>query len=116
MQRLIKWKLTPSRIIIIYMVVGGLWMLLSEEILMPVVGDPATFARLEILIDWLYVVATAWMLYALIKRNTLATQKATEALRQSEEWFRQLAEHVQKAFWTYTLTQDRFIYVSPAKE
>jgi PAS domain S-box-containing protein len=116
MQRLIKWKLTPLRIIIIYMVVGGLWMLLSEEILMAVINDPTTFARLEILIDWLYVVATAWMLYELIRRNIAATQEATEALRESEEQFRQLAEHVQEAFWLYSPDQDRFTYISPVYE
>jgi PAS domain S-box-containing protein len=116
MRQLVKWKLTPLRIIIIYIIVGGLWMLLSEEILMTAIGDPATFAHFEILIDWLYVVATAWMLYELIRRNVAATQKATEALRESEEQFRQLAEHVQEAFWLYTPDQGRFTYVSPAYE
>jgi PAS domain S-box-containing protein len=116
MQRLIKWKLTPSRIIIIYMVVGGLWMLLSEEILMVVINDPTTFARIEILINWLYVVVTAWMLYELIRRNIAATQKATGALQESEEQFRQLAEHVQEAFWLYSPDQDRFTYISPVYE
>lgn len=113
---LIKWKLTPLKIIIIYMIVGGLWMLLSEEILMAVINDPTTFARLEILIDWLYVVATAWMLYELIRRNIAATQEATEALQESEEQFRQLAEHVQETFWLYSPDQDRFTYISPVYE
>ncbi len=116
MQQLIKWKLTPLRIIIIYMIVGGLWMLLSEEMLMTIVSDPTTFARLEILIDWLYIVATAWMLYGLIRRNVATTQEATEALRESEEQFRQLAEHVQEVFWLYSPDQGRFTYVSPAYE
>jgi PAS domain S-box-containing protein len=116
MQRLATWKLTPLRIIIIYMVVGGLWMLLSEEILMAVINDPTAFARLEILMDWLYVVATAWMLYELIRRDIEATRAATEALQESEEQFRQLAEHVQEAFWLYSPEQDRFTYISPVYE
>ena len=116
MQQLIKWKLTPLRIIIVYMVVGGLWMLLSKEILMAVISDPTTLARLEILIDWLYVVATAWMLYGLIRRNIAATQEAAQALQESEEQFRQLAEHVQEAFWVYSFDQGRFTYISPAYE
>ncbi|MFL7791687.1 MAG: PAS domain-containing protein [Anaerolineae bacterium] len=116
MQQLIKWKLTPLRIIIVYMVVGGLWMLLSEEILIALISDPTTFARLEILIDWLYVATTAWMLYGLIRRNIAATQEATEALQESEEQFRQLAEHVQEAFWVYSFDQNRFTYISLAYE
>ena len=113
MRQLIKWKLTPLRIIIIYLTVGGLWMLLSEEILMAVISDPTAFARLEILVDWLYVAATAWMLYELIRRNIAATRDATEALQESEEQFRQLAKHVQEAFWVYSFDQNRFTYISP---
>jgi PAS domain S-box-containing protein len=116
MRQLVKWKLTPSRIIIVYIIVGGLWMLLSEEILIAIIGNQTTFARIEILVNWLYVVATAWMLYALIRRNVAATREATEARRESEEQFRQLAEHVQEAFWLYTPDLGRFTYVSPAYE
>ena len=115
-RRLIRWELTPLRIIIIYVIVGGLWMLLSDELLIAVVSDPVTRGRLEILTDWLYVVATAWMLHALIRRNIAATQEATEALQDSEEQFRQLAGHVQEAFWIYSPDQGLFTYVSPAYE
>ena len=115
-RRLLKWRPTPLRIIVIYVIVGGLWMLLSDEVLRAAVSDPMIRGRLEMLTDWLYVVATAWMLYALIQRNVAATQEALEALQQSEEQFRQLAEHVQEAFWMSTPDQDRFTYVSPVYE
>ena len=38
------------------------------------------------------------------------------ALRDSEERFRQLAEHIREVFWVYGITEERLLYVSPAYE
>ncbi len=38
------------------------------------------------------------------------------ALRDSEERFRQLTEHIREVFWIYGLAEERLIYVSPAYE
>jgi PAS domain S-box-containing protein len=37
-------------------------------------------------------------------------------LRDSEERFRQLAEHIREVFWVYGITEERLLYVSPAYE
>jgi two-component system cell cycle sensor histidine kinase/response regulator CckA len=44
------------------------------------------------------------------------SRKAEEALRESEERFRQLAENIQEVFWLTDLAQDQMLYVSPAYE
>jgi two-component system sensor kinase FixL len=36
------------------------------------------------------------------------------ALRDSEERFRQLAEHIREVFWVYGIAEERLLYVSPA--
>lgn len=38
------------------------------------------------------------------------------ALRDSEERFRQLAEHIREVFWVYGIMEERWLYVSPAYE
>ncbi|MFO7641193.1 MAG: PAS domain-containing protein, partial [Candidatus Competibacteraceae bacterium] len=38
------------------------------------------------------------------------------ALRDSEERFRQLTEHIREVFWIYGLAEERLIYISPAYE
>jgi diguanylate cyclase (GGDEF)-like protein/PAS domain S-box-containing protein len=43
-------------------------------------------------------------------------KRAEEALRESEEQFRQLAENIPEVFWITNVDQDQFIYISPAYE
>jgi PAS domain S-box-containing protein len=43
-------------------------------------------------------------------------RQAREALRESEERFKQLAENVREVFWMSDATQTRMIYISPAYE
>ncbi|HTA41824.1 MAG TPA: EAL domain-containing protein [Bryobacteraceae bacterium] len=43
-------------------------------------------------------------------------RQAQEALRKSEEQFRQLAEHIQEVFWILDCAQTNIVYVSPAWE
>ncbi len=47
----------------------------------------------------------------------IAARVHTEiALRDSEERFRQLAEHIREVFWVYGIMEERLLYVSPAYE
>ncbi|MDA0269169.1 MAG: response regulator, partial [Cyanobacteria bacterium] len=43
-------------------------------------------------------------------------QRAETALKSSEERFRQLAEHIESAFWIRDLPQEELAYISPAYE
>jgi len=45
-----------------------------------------------------------------------ARVQAECALRDSEERFRQLAEHIREVFWVYGIVEERWLYVSPAYE
>ena len=45
-----------------------------------------------------------------------ARVQAECALRDSEERFRQLAEHIREVFWVYGIAEERMLYVSPAYE
>ena len=54
-----KRGLTPFRIVAIYVAVGGLWILFSDQLLAGVVSDLVTLARLHTLKGWFYVLVTA---------------------------------------------------------
>jgi signal transduction histidine kinase len=82
---LLKLTDTPLKITAIYAIMGGLWILFSDQLLTALVSDPGTFARLEMLKGWFYVFVTAGLLYVLIRR-------ADEAQRASEQQHRQMLE------------------------
>jgi PAS domain S-box-containing protein len=44
------------------------------------------------------------------------TRQSEQALRRSDERFRQLAENILEVFWLYDMTVGRIIYISPAYE
>jgi len=54
------------RIVIIYLVLGILWILLSDRVLAMLVDDPALLSWLQTFKGWAYVLVTALLLYALI--------------------------------------------------
>ena len=49
-------------------------------------------------------------------RNITTRKNMEEALRRSEQRFRQLAESIQSVFWLWAPTDKEFLYVSPAYE
>jgi two-component system sensor kinase FixL len=51
-----------------------------------------------------------------LERQIAARVQAECALRDSEERFRQLAEHIREVFWVYGINEERLLYVSPAYE
>ena len=47
---------------------------------------------------------------------TAATRRAEAVLRESEERFRQLAEHIDAVFWISDVVTREVLYLSPAVE
>jgi signal transduction histidine kinase len=84
-RRRLKLTDTPLKITAIYAVIGGLWILFSDQLLAALVRDPGTLTRLGMLKGWFYVVVTAGLLYVLIRR-------ADEARQASEQQHRQMLE------------------------
>jgi len=65
------------RIAAIYLIVGGLWILFSDEIVSNITNDPAVLTQISIYKGWGFILVTAVMLYLLIRRYN-------RDLRQSE--------------------------------
>ena len=64
-----QWRRTAAGIAAAYLVLGLLWILLSDRALGALVGDPADVARYQTVKGWLYVIVSAAALYALIARQ-----------------------------------------------
>ena len=52
----------------------------------------------------------------IIFRDVTERHRAEQAQRESEERFRQLADHISDVFWIYEIDGRRIAYVSPAYE
>lgn len=78
-------KLAALKIALIYAVIGGLWILLSDRLVYAVVGDRRLATDISIFKGWIYVLVTALILYGLvgsyIARITRSEAEATEAKR-----------------------------------
>jgi signal transduction histidine kinase len=76
--RPVKRRLSPSRITAIYLVTGALWILFSDQLLATLTDDPSLLTRLETFKGWFYVLATAGLLYVLIRHADAQLERRVE--------------------------------------
>lgn len=93
-----------AKIVAIYALVGGGWVLFSDELLAHLVHDQSSATMVSLCKGWLFVAATATMLYLLIKRHTTLLidserklQERNEELAETEEELRQQIEEYHKS-------------------
>lgn len=79
-----------AKIVGLYALVGGLWILFSDQLVRLIVNSTLTFSYLSMVKGWLYVAVTALLLYGLIRRHTAS-------LRHSERGSRLLAMELRAA-------------------
>lgn len=73
------------KIAIIYLLVGGLWVMFSDWFISWVIGDPTMLlTHLQTFKGWAFVLITAGMLYLLIYRSLLALRQSETRLRKNE--------------------------------
>ncbi len=76
------------RIAVVYLVVGGLWIALSDRLLLWVVGKTRhgdSLTRLQTYKGWLFVVITTALLYLLIRRAIRAIQHSNQMIAAAKE-------------------------------
>lgn len=79
-QKSLLGRLRPSHIIVIYVLVGALWIPVSDWILANWIGELEALIPVQTLKGWLFVLVTAVLLYLLIKRSMAALQNITAQL------------------------------------
>jgi PAS domain S-box-containing protein len=76
----IEVKLTPSIIVLIYLLVGTIWAMFSDWVPSVIFSDPALLAMLEIINHWVFIAATAALLFFLIRRSEAVIVRRKESL------------------------------------
>ncbi|NCA98330.1 MAG: diguanylate cyclase [Clostridia bacterium] len=92
------------RISVIYLLVGSLWILLSDKVIEWLFLDPHTLILASLLKGWFYVLASACLIYLLVRtalikiaQTNLQLSKANRQLADSSDEYRQLYhEYVEK--------------------
>ena len=84
--------LVPLKITLAYLIVGGLWILLSDKVLELFATDPKVLTQIAIIKGWFYVAATGLMLYALISRGASQIRRSEQEARITESKYRELVE------------------------
>lgn len=87
-------KLTPLKIVIIFLVSGQLWILLTDLLAAKIATSPEMLTRISIMKGWLYIAVVGLLLYVLISRYALERDLAEEALRNSERSCKTLSENL----------------------
>lgn len=59
----------PQKVVVIYLLAGGLWIAFSDRLLLAMVSDYQQFVNLQTFKGWFYVGATGLLLYQLIRQN-----------------------------------------------
>lgn len=94
MDQTAKERLNTFGTVITYLIIGGLWILFSDKLLVMVVKDTETWIRVQLFKGWFYILITSIILWILIRRGKRALsiedkrgedlrgrQQVTESLR-----------------------------------
>src|SRR5919109_4612257 len=75
----------PLRTTLLYVLFAGLWVLFSDQILLFFVKDLSQHSALQTLKGWLFVLASAYLLYIFLQREIEARKAASRTLLSNEQ-------------------------------
>jgi len=100
----------PLRIALVYFLLCALGIALSDSFLHQQT-NPYLQENLETLREWLFIVGSSLVLFFLLRREQLATQRANDILRERERNFRMLTETIATAIFLHH--GGRLCFVNP---
>lgn len=80
------------RIALIYIIIGGLWILGSDQLMAFIFSSSDTLVRISMYKGWFYIAVTGCLLFFLVLGSTGRSIKAESTARDSEDKFRTLFE------------------------
>ncbi len=78
-------RLTPGRIILLYVVAGSVWILFSDRVLAGLTADPEKAVLFQTFKGLLYILLTSVLLLFLLRRTSRERQEVEAALRAAAE-------------------------------
>jgi PAS domain S-box-containing protein len=83
----------PLRLTLIYLLIGGLWILLTDRLTAMLFTDPHSLLLANTYKGWFYVAVTAFLLYLELRRESSVRKRDEAALRASEDKFKYVFEY-----------------------
>ncbi|QQS35428.1 MAG: PAS domain S-box protein [Ignavibacteriales bacterium] len=83
----------PLRITLLYLILGGLWILFSDKLAVAFTNDFETLAVIQMYKGWFFIIITAFFFYLLIKRDFKLIETTQKELSESEKRFRSLFDN-----------------------
>ncbi len=99
----LKYKAASFKIALIYAALSVVWILFSDQVVLALFQDAATITWIQMGKGWLFVAATAVLIYFLLQREFTAYQRAREELTESEIRFRTLFDQAADAIFVSDL-------------
>ncbi|MEW6127444.1 MAG: ATP-binding protein [Acidobacteriota bacterium] len=109
----IKNSFSPAKILIIYLMIGGLWIILSDMVHGVLANEIWSNKMIEISKGLLFVGITGLVLFLVLKQANAKQQATQKALAQAEERYRSIYENALYGIFLTTF-DGRFISVNPA--
>jgi len=103
-------KLNAFNIVIIYLVMGSIWILLSDKLVGVLVKDSKTLVEVSIYKGWFYVICTAILLYILIDSSIKEIKNSKRELKISEERYRLVINNTTDGMWEWDILTNEIIY------
>lgn len=82
------------RVSLIYCLVAGLWILLSDRALVALVSDPQTIGKIAVFKGWAFVVVTALLLFFMLRNQLRRWEQEAAARRQSQDALQEREEQL----------------------
>ena len=85
------------RVSLIYCLVAGVWILISDRAVVTLVSDPVVIGKISIFKGWAFVAVTALLLYFTLRNQMRRWEQQASARMQSEDKLRQLSQAVEQS-------------------
>lgn len=87
----------PIRIAGIYLILGTLWILFSDQIAAKVAPNPATLTQISLYKGWGFVIVTALLLHLLVQRHTAELTRTERFMAANEKNYKELVQNANSA-------------------
>ena len=93
-------KLSPSKIVMVFVLLSGLWIAFSDIFLVRIVSDPLLIAKFSIAKGFLYIAITAAFLYSLIRQYAAQRNSSEMKLIENRTMIANILDTIpQSVFW-----------------